>query len=76
LRAALALVLIGGVIGLLAASYAMKIAEGLLFGLGPNDPLTLTAATLLLVVVATLASYLPARRASRVDPMVALRDEY
>ena len=75
LRAALAQVLIGGVIGLLAASYAMKIAEGLLFGLRPNDPLTLTAATLLLVVVATLASYLPARRASRVDPMVALRDE-
>ncbi len=75
LRQAFMLVLIGVVIGLLAASYAMQITDRLLFGLKPTDPLTLAAATLLLVVVAILTSYLPARRAARVDPLVALRDE-
>jgi ABC-type antimicrobial peptide transport system permease subunit len=75
LREALALVLAGVTIGLVSAVYATRIAEGLLFGLKPTDPLTLAAATILLIVVATLAGYLPARRAARVDPMVALRDE-
>jgi ABC-type antimicrobial peptide transport system permease subunit len=75
LREALTLVLIGSVIGLLAASYVTKIADQLLFGLKPTDPLTLAAATLLLLLVATLAGYLPARRAAHVDPIVALRDE-
>jgi ABC-type antimicrobial peptide transport system permease subunit len=75
LREALVLALAGVVIGLLAASFVTRIAEGLLFGLKATDPLTLATATLLLLVVATLAGYLPARRAARVDPMVALRDE-
>jgi predicted permease len=48
---------------------------GLLFGLAPNDPSTFLAASLILVVVGSFAGYLPARRASRVDPMVALRHE-
>jgi ABC-type antimicrobial peptide transport system permease subunit len=46
-----------------------------LYELKPNDPLTIVLATLLLAVMALVAGYLPARRASRVDPMVALREE-
>ncbi|HEV2837538.1 MAG TPA: FtsX-like permease family protein, partial [Pyrinomonadaceae bacterium] len=75
LREALILVLIGLVVGVLASLALTRTAATLLYELKPNDPLTITFATLLLAVVAALAGYLPARRASRVDPMVALRDE-
>jgi ABC-type antimicrobial peptide transport system permease subunit len=75
LREALALVVVGVVIGLAAALAATRTAETLLYGLKPHDPLTIALATLLLLTVATLASCLPARRAARVDPMTALRDE-
>ena len=47
----------------------------LLYELKPNDPLTIALATLLLATVAVLAGYFPARRASRVEPMIALREE-
>jgi len=75
LREALVLVLIGLVVGVLASLAVTKTAASLLFELKPNDPLTITLATLLLALVALFAGYLPARRASRVDPMVALREE-
>jgi len=75
LREALALVGAGVVIGVLASLAATRTVSTLLFGLNPNDPLTIAAATLLLLAVAALAGYLPARRASRVDPMAALREE-
>jgi ABC-type antimicrobial peptide transport system permease subunit len=75
LREALVLVSIGLVVGVLASLAVTKTAASLLFELKPNDPLTITLATLLLSLVALVAGYLPARRASRVDPMVALRDE-
>ena len=75
LREALALVMGGIIIGLLAAFFAAKVVDQLLFGLKPTDPLTLAAATLLLIAVAAMAGYLPARRAAGVDPMAALRDE-
>ena len=75
LREALVLVVIGLVVGLIASRTLTKTAASLLYELKPNDPLTIVLATLLLAAVALLAGYLPARRASRVDPMVALRDE-
>jgi predicted permease len=75
LHEALTLVLIGLVVGVLASLAVTRTAGSLLYELKPNDPLTITFATLLLAVVAALAGYLPARRATKVDPMVALRDE-
>ena len=75
LREALTLVAIGLVVGVLASLAVTKTAESLLYELKPNDPLTIASATLLLAAVAALAGYVPARRAARVDPMVALREE-
>jgi ABC-type antimicrobial peptide transport system permease subunit len=75
LREALALVAVGVVVGLLAAFAGARTVTSLLYGLQATDPVTIGAATLLLVAVAALAGCLPARRATRVDPLVALRDE-
>src|SRR5262249_39402475 len=75
LRETMLLVVIGIIIGLSTAMGATRLIAGLLYGLMPNDPLTIALAALLLLAVAALAGYLPARRAARVDPMVALRHE-
>jgi predicted permease len=75
MRETMLLVVIGVVIGLCAALASTQLIESMLFGLAPRDPLTITLATLLMIAVAGVAGYLPARRASRVDPMVALRYE-
>lgn len=75
LREALLLVGIGLVVGVLASLAITKTAASLLYELKPNDPLTIAGATLLLAAVAFIAGYLPARRASKVDPLVALRYE-
>lgn len=75
MRETLWLVVIGLTIGLATALVSMKVIASLLFGLTPTDPFTLALAMLLLLAVATLAGSLPARRAARVDPMVALRHE-
>jgi predicted permease len=75
LRDAARLVAIGLVIGVLVSLVAMRGAGSLLFGLKSYDPVTLAAAAALLAAVAALASFLPARRAAKLDPMIALRDE-
>ena len=69
------LLLIGVAIGIALSLIAGRGANSLLFGLKPYDPVTLAAASLLLAAIATLASFLPARRASKLDPMIALRYE-
>ncbi len=75
LRETLYLVLAGLVIGVPAALIGAKLISAQLFGLKPTDPLTLIGASLVLTIVALLAGYLPARRASRVNPLNALRYE-
>jgi predicted permease len=65
----------GGVIGLAGAILATRTLRGLLFEVTPTDPPTLTAGTVTLVVVALVASYVPARRAARVSPVDALRQD-
>ncbi|HEX8141026.1 MAG TPA: ABC transporter permease [Pyrinomonadaceae bacterium] len=69
------LVLIGLVIGLATALALTRLMKSVLFGLSAADPVTYTGVALLLVFVALLACYLPARRATKIDPMVALRSE-
>jgi len=69
------LTLSGGGIGLLAAFGVTRLLRGFLFELSPTDPLTYAAIAFSLTVTALLACYLPARRATKVDPLLALRHE-
>jgi putative ABC transport system permease protein len=71
----LRLVLVGIGLGTVGALATSRLLSGLLFGVGANDPSTFVAIALLLVVVALLACWLPARRAAAVDPIDALRAE-
>ena len=71
----LKLVAVGVAIGLAGALALTRVMSSLLFGISATDPATLVTISLVLVAVALLASYLPARRASKVDPLIALRYE-
>jgi ABC-type antimicrobial peptide transport system permease subunit len=75
MREAGLLLAMGIAIGAALSLAAARTATSLLFGLKPYDPVTILLATVALAAVAALASFLPAHRASRLDPMVALREE-
>jgi putative ABC transport system permease protein len=71
----MALAALGVVCGLIAAAAATRMLEGLLFAVSATDPMVYSVLAVLLLAIAALASYIPARRAMRVDPMSALRSE-
>ncbi len=75
LREGMAVALAGGIAGMAGALVLARIMRSLLFGVGPSDPLTFLGVALTLAAVAFLATYFPARRAARVDPMISLRAE-
>ena len=75
LARAVAITSLGLLIGIAGASALTRLLSSLLYQVKPVDPLTFTAVSLLLAGTSTLASYFPARRAAKVDPMVALRYE-
>src|SRR5438445_1125041 len=75
LKQGMLLALIGAAVGIVVALPVARMAAGLLYGVSATDPLTYAGITLLLMAVALLACYLPARRATRIDPLIALRVE-
>ena len=75
LREGMAPVIVGGAAGIVASLAATRAVRSMLFGVTPLDPFSFAAAPALLATVALVACYLPARRATRIDPLVALRDE-
>jgi len=72
---AILLVSVGLTVGMAIALWAARAAAALLFGLAPRDPVSLFAAMALLTAIALIASYGPAHRAARIEPMAALREE-
>jgi ABC-type antimicrobial peptide transport system permease subunit len=75
LRQAMRPVLIGGLVGMIGCAAVSHVFSSMLFGLSVHDPIAFISVPLFLLAVALLASYIPARRTLRVDPMVALRYE-
>jgi len=75
LKRGLTLIVIGLAIGMGGALVLTRVLSSLLYGVTPTDPVTFVAVSLLLTAVGLIASYIPARRATKVDPMIALRYE-
>jgi len=75
LRNAMTMALGGIAVGAVAALLATRLLSSMLYGVGATDPLTFVSVAAILAAVALLSSYLPARRATKVDPMVVLRYE-
>jgi ABC-type antimicrobial peptide transport system permease subunit len=74
LRKGAALAGVGVVAGLVVSASTASVMASLLYGVRPHDPVVFLIAPLLLFAIAVLASYLPARRATKVDPLIALRE--
>ena len=75
MQQSLRLVALGVAVGVPAAIWATRLLDAMLFGLSPTDPLTFAQAVVLMLAVSAAAAYVPARRAARVDPVIALRAE-
>jgi ABC-type antimicrobial peptide transport system permease subunit len=75
LTRALRIVAAGLIVGLAGAAAVTRVLQTFLFGVAPTDPLVFTIVTLLLLAVGLIAAWLPARRATRIDPWAALRAE-
>jgi putative ABC transport system permease protein len=75
LRGAMALTTAGVLVGAVLFLGASRVVASILYGIGPRDPLTIAGGVIVLAAVAFFASYIPARRAARVDPLVALRSQ-
>jgi ABC-type antimicrobial peptide transport system permease subunit len=71
----LKLTLIGAAIGVVGAYLATRAIKSVLYGVSATDPLTFVSVSVLLITVALVACYVPARRATKVDPLIALRNE-
>jgi putative ABC transport system permease protein len=75
IRQGMSLTLFGLVVGIVAGTFVTRVLTDMLFGVTPRDPLTFAGVPVLLLIVAFLACYIPARRATRIDPLEALRYE-
>jgi ABC-type antimicrobial peptide transport system permease subunit len=75
LRQGLGLTIAGATVGLVCALAVSRVMAGVLYGVKPTDPVTFVSVTVVLVTVALFACYVPAQRAVRIDPVIALRQE-
>ena len=75
LRDILRLIAIGSLVGVLASVQLARYVESLIFGLEPHDPMTIAGSVAVLGLIGLIAGYVPARRAARIDPILALRAE-
>ena len=75
MRETLLMVVAGAAIGIPVALWLTRLLESYLFGLTPQDPMSIAGSAVVLLAITALAGYIPARRATRVDPMIALRYE-